>query len=60
MAALAAVLFAVIAVSAGCSSNSGNGLGGDPGTALGAYTVTVTATSAGATAQQTTIILNVQ
>ena len=59
---LAMLLFAVMAVGTGCSNpyGGGGGGGGIPGTTKGAYTVTVTATPAGATAQTTAIAVNVQ
>jgi len=57
--ALAAVLFIVLAVVTGCGG--GNTGGGNPGTTLGAYTITVTATppSGMGTAQTSAIAVNV-
>jgi trimeric autotransporter adhesin len=58
---LAMLLFAVIAVGTGCGGSYGGGGGGsNPGTTIGAYTVAVTATPAGAAAQTTAITVNVQ
>jgi hypothetical protein len=59
---LAAAIFMVMAVANGCGSSSGGGGGGNtnPGTTLGTYTITVTATPAGGTAQTAaiTVIVN--
>jgi len=58
MVLLGMALIAVVVVGASCGSSSGGG-GTNPGTTVGAYAVTVTATPAGGTAQQTTVTLNV-
>jgi hypothetical protein len=57
MAFLTMALFAVIAVGTSCKGGANaNGItGGNPGTTAGAYSLNVTATPAGATAQTTTI-----
>jgi hypothetical protein len=56
---LAGLLSVVMAVGIGCG-NSNGGSTSIPATTVGAYTVTVTATPAGATAQTTAITVNVQ
>src|SRR5579862_1646807 len=59
-----AILFVMVAaagVSCGGGSSSGGGGGiTNPGTTLGSYTITVTATPSTGTAQMTTITVNVQ
>jgi ABC-type transporter Mla subunit MlaD len=59
MVTLAAVLFMVLAAVTGCATSNNNG-GGNPGTTLGAYTVTVTATPSSGTAQTSAITVNVK
>jgi subtilase family serine protease len=61
-APLAVLLVVVVAAIAGCGGGYGISISGgsDPGTTVGAYTVTVTATPAGGTAQTTAITVNVQ
>ncbi len=59
MVTLAAVLFMVLAAVTGCGTSNNNG-GGNPGTTLGAYTVTVTATPSTGTAQTSAITVNVK
>jgi hypothetical protein len=56
---LAMTFFAILALGIGCG-NSNGGSTSIPATTVGAYTVTVTATPAGATAQTTAITVNVQ
>jgi len=57
---LSAMLFAVAAVGGGCGANNSSSGGSNPGTTTGAYTVTVTATPAGGTAQTAAIAVNLQ
>jgi len=56
---LAAALFMVLAVANGCGSSSGSG-NSNPGTTLGTYTISVTATPAGGSAQTApiTVVVN--
>jgi len=57
---LAMLLFAVVAVGAGCGNPSSGGGTKTPATTSGAYTVTVTATASGnVTAQTTAVTVNV-
>ncbi len=60
-APLAVLLVVVVAAVAGCGGGYGISInnGSNPGTTVGAYTVTVTATPAGGTAQTTPITVNV-
>jgi hypothetical protein len=55
-----AVLLVVVVVAVAACGGSSNGGGSNPGTTVGAYTVTVTATPAGGAAQTTAITVNVQ
>jgi hypothetical protein len=60
-ASLAVLLVVLVAAVAGCGGGGYGGSGGsNPGTTVGTYTVTVTATPAGSTAQTTAITVNVQ
>lgn len=61
MVVLAMALCAVIFVGTSCSSNNGGGtVPTNPGTTVGTYTITVTATPSGGTSQQSPITINVQ
>jgi hypothetical protein len=59
---LAALVFITMAAITGCSggNNSGATITGNPGTTIGAYTITVKVTPAGGTATLLPITVNVQ
>jgi hypothetical protein len=56
---LGILIFAVLAVGTSCGSAHNGSGGGNPGTTLGTYTITVTATPAGGAAQTTAITVKV-
>jgi hypothetical protein len=56
---LAMLIFAVMAAGTSCGSAYNGGGGGNPGTTLGTYTITVTATPASGAAQTTAIMVKV-
>jgi hypothetical protein len=57
---LAMLIFAVIAVGTSCGSPNNISISGNPGTTIGMYTITVTATPVSGAAQTTAITVNVQ